>query len=155
MGSARGQANHALYLARILLAAWRRDLDAESVAATTLSSAYLPGVREHLCAAYGWFLLEITRPTALPDQPPRCLAELPEIAAGKALPGEILEFQQLEEGGWLGDMLSSGCEGHTPAAPNSGNLAVPAALSGPDQASLWADQLQSMFDRMGDSLDEY
>ena len=42
MGSARGQANHALYLGKVLLAAWRRDLAAESVAAVTLIQAYLP-----------------------------------------------------------------------------------------------------------------
>lgn len=153
MGSARGQANGALYLARILLAAWRRELDAESVPAVTLTSAYLPGVREHLVDAYGWFLLEITRPGALPDKPPRGLSDLPEIADGKALPGEIREFQQLEQGGWIGEMLSGDIQ--TPVSASASNLAVAAPLSGPKQASLWADQLQSLFDRMGDSLDEY
>ena len=153
MSSARGRANHALYLARILLAAWRRDLDAESVAAVTLTSAYLPGVRQHLVDAYGWFLLEITRPGALPEKPPRSLSDLPEVAEGKALPGEIREFQQLEQGGWIGEMLSS--DSVTPAPSSASSLAVAAPLSGPEQASLWADQLQSLFDRMGDSLDEY
>ena len=153
MSSARGQANHALYLAGILLAAWRRDLDAQSVAARTLAQAYLPAVRQHLIDAYGWFLLEITRPGSLPDRPPRCLAELPEIAAGKALPGEIREFQQLEEGGWIADMLAGDT---TVAAPTSvGNLAVSAPATGPEQAQHWSDQLQSLFERMGDSLDEY
>ena len=153
MSSARGQANHALYLARILLAAWRRDLDAESVAALTLTSAYMPGVREHLTNAYGWFLLEITRPGALPAKPPRGLVDLPEIAEGKAVPGEVREFQQLEQGGWLGDMLIA--DGAAAGASSPSNLAVAAPLSGSEQASLWADQLQSLFDRMSDSLDEY
>jgi hypothetical protein len=153
VSSARGHANHALYLARILLAAWRRDLDAESVAAVTLTSAYLPGVRGHLADAYGWFLLEITRPGALPDKPPRCLSDLPRIAEGKALPGEIREFERLEQGGWIGDMLSA--DHAAPPAASASNLALAAPLSGPEQASLWADHLQSLFDRMGDSLDEY
>ena len=153
MSSARGQANHSLYLARILLAAWRRDLDAESVAAITLDQAYLPAVRNHLSRAYGWFLLEITRPGALPADPPACLADLPEVVDGKAVPGEILEFQRLEQDGWIADMLS------TDAAPvrvsSVGNLAANTSLSGPDQALQWASQLQQLFDRMADSLDEY
>ena len=153
MSSARGQANHALYLADILINAWRRDLQAESVAAVTLAQAYLPAVREHLSRAYGWFLLEITRPGALPDSPPASIAELPEIVDGKAVPGEILEFQRLEVDGWIGEMLSA----DTSSAPRSsaGNLAVSASVSGPEQAAQWQAQLQSLFDRMGDSLDEY
>lgn len=153
MGSARGQANHALYLARILLAAWRRDLDAESVAAITLTQAYLPAIRRHLCRAYGWFLMEITRPGALPEDPPASLAELPDIAAGKAVPGEILEFQRLEADGWIGEMLG-GDAAAIPAA-SAGNLAMSAPPAGPGQAERWAVELQSLFDRMGDSLDEY
>lgn len=153
MSSARGQANHALYLANILLAGWRRDLDAQTVAARTLAQAYLPAVRDHLVSAYGWFLLDITRPGALPDQPPRCLAELPDIAAGKAVPGEIREFEQLELSGWLAEMLADDSQPSTPTS--TGNLAVAAPDAGPEQAQHWADQLQSLFDRMGDSLDEY
>ncbi|RLQ22935.1 hypothetical protein DWB85_05700 [Seongchinamella sediminis] len=153
MSSARGQANHALYLANILLAAWRRDLAEESVAAVTLNQAYLPAIRAHLRHAYGWFLLEITRPGALPPQPPASLAELPGIDAGKALPGEIVEFQRLEAGGWIGDMLADDTAEESVAS--SGNLARGAPASGPEQASQWAGQLQSLFDRMGDSLDEY
>lgn len=153
MSSARGQANHALYLARILINAWQRDSDAEAVAATTLAQAYAPAAREHLVAAYGWFLLEITRPGALPEQPPRGLAEMPDIALGKALPGEIREFQQLEQDGWVADLLALSPVAATP--PSAGNLAR--GVSGPTPAQLgeWADRMQSLFDRMGDSLDEY
>ncbi|TDG13759.1 hypothetical protein E2F43_09590 [Seongchinamella unica] len=153
MSSARGQANHALYLAKILLAAWRRELAAESISAVTLAQAYLPGVRGHLGHAYGWFLLEIIRPGALPEQPPASLAELPEIAEGKAVPGEIVEFQRLEAEGWIGDMLA----GESVAGPtaSAGNLATTAPAAGPEQAEQWVLQLQSLFDRMGDSLDEY
>ncbi|MEH6588178.1 MAG: hypothetical protein V7720_16595 [Halioglobus sp.] len=153
MSSARGQANHALYLARILNAAWRRDLEVETVAAVTLTQAYLPAIRQHLGDAYGWFLLEITRPGGLPVEPPRRVAELPEVVDGKSVPGELVEFQTLEEGGWIGDMLS--VEGWQTATSSSGNLAMNAPPAGPQEASRWADQLQSLFDRMGDSLDEY
>lgn len=153
MSTARGQANHSLYLARILLAAWRRDLDAQSVAVVTLTGAYLPGVRQHLADAYGWFLIEITRPGGPPAHPPRGVSELPEVAQGKAISGEVREFQQLELGGWIGDMLSG--ELAPAAASSANNLAVAAPVAGPEQASIWADKLQTVFDRMGDSLDEY
>ena len=119
----------------------------------TLTQAYLPAVRTHLGHAYGWFLLEITRPGALPEQPPASLAELPDIAEGKALPGEILEFQRLEAQGWIADMLAG--DGAAGPVASSGNLARPVTLAGPGQAEHWAAQLQSLFDRMGDSLDEY
>ena len=153
MSSARGQANHALYLARILITAWRRDLDLETVATVTLTQAYLPAIRHHLGNAYGWFLLEITRPGGLPAQPPGRVAELADVVAGKAVPGELVEFQTLEDGGWIGDMLS----GEASPAPtiSAGNLAMNAPPAGPQEAAGWADQLQSLFDRMGDSLDEY
>jgi hypothetical protein len=153
MSSARGQANHALYLARILIDAWQRDSDARSVAATILSQAYAPAIREHLVTAYGWFLLEVTRPGALPEQPPRSLSELPDVSDGKALPGEIREFHRLEQDGWIGELLAFS----TLAAPvpSAGNLAISVTGPTPAQATDWADRLQSLFDRMGDSLDEY
>lgn len=153
MGSARGKANHALYLARILIGAWQRDHADGSIAAITLAQAYAPAVRGHLLDAYGWFLLEITRPGALPDTPPRCLAELPAQAEGKALPGEIREFQQLEREGWIGELLA-----YSPvvaAMPSAGNLAANVSGPTPADATAWADRLQALFDRMGDSLDEY
>ena len=153
MSSARGQANHALYLARILIEAWRRDLGDERVAAKTLASAYMPAIRARLTDAYGWFLLEITRPGSLPDKPPQSLAELPEIAQGKALPGEIREFQRLEGEGWIGEMLAD--ESAPAQASSPLNLAVAVTQADPDQAATWANLLQQLFDRMGDSLDEY
>ena len=153
MSSARGQANHALYLARILLSAWRRDLSAESVASVTLTQAYMPAIRRHLGRAYGWFLIEVTRPGGLPADPPLCVAEIPEVVAGKAVPGELMEFQQLEQTGWIGDMLADDVV--QVASASSGNLALNANTPGPDLAEAWADQMQSLFDRMGDSLDEY
>lgn len=153
MSSARGQANHALYLAQILLSAWRRDMETETVASIALTQSYLPAIRLHLANAYGWFLLEITRPGGLPERPPQCIAELPGVAEGKALPGEIREFQQLEQDGWIGDMLA----GEFSPAPISspGNLAVAAPAAGPELAARWAEQLRGLFDRMADSLDEY
>jgi len=152
MTTSRGRANHSLYLARILVQGWQDTLSAEALPASTLSQAYLPGVRGHLADAYGWFLLEITRPGAIPDSPPHCIADLPEIAEGKALPGEIRELQQFEGTGWIGEMLDSDRPGDVARSP--GNLAS-SGDTGPDDASRWAASMQQLFDRMGDSLDEY
>jgi hypothetical protein len=160
MSGARSHANHRLYLARVLLDSWSDALASEMVPAITLSQAFGEAVREHLVAAYGWFLLEITRPEPLPARPPRGCSELPAVAAGKALPGEIRELAQLEEAGWLAALLS----GEEPAPEawrgearrSEGNLAVAADhVPGPGQLRQWADYLEGLFDRMGDFLDEY
>jgi hypothetical protein len=155
MSSARAQANHRLYLARILLASWRDALDRQELPAATLAQAFDEAVREHLLAAYGWFLLEITRPEPPPAAPPRGCAELPPTTVGKARPGEIRELAQLESGGWLRPLLAG--EASEISSPRSAaNLAVPApAAAEHQQLAQLADRLESLFDRMGTFLDEY
>jgi hypothetical protein len=157
VSSSRAQANHRLYLARILLAAWQTDLDKQQVAARTLEQAYGTSVREHLLDAYGWFLLTVSEPAVPLAQPPHSVAELPEVAEGKAIAGEVREFQQLEQAGWLAELLAS--QDAMPAQRSSRspqNLAQAApAQSGLQQFGDWAVQLEALFDRMGDSLDEY
>ena len=70
------------------------------------------------------------------------------------MPGEIREFQTLEQDGWLGQLQ---CELPVTSVPvrSPGNLASEVSLL-PDQALMsgWADRLEALFDRMGDSLDE-
>ncbi|TGD73582.1 hypothetical protein E4634_11190 [Mangrovimicrobium sediminis] len=153
MSSARARANHHLYLARTLLRGWQREADEEAVPGSILSQAYLPAVREHLVLAYGWFLLEITRPEPMPAQPPRCVAQLPALPQGKSLPGEAREFEQLEQGGWLAELLDT--DAATTASRTPGNLASTPAFTTARDAGAWADALQKVFDRMGDALDEY
>ncbi len=152
MSSLRGQANQGLYLAKIMLAAWQRDLDAQQLPARALGEAYLPAVRLHLRRAYGWFLLEICRPDQAPAEPPTYTSELPDIVAGKAVPPEIRECAILEREGWLAEILG---EGAGPVVASSGNLATPVTDPGPQEVTQWIEQLQQLFDRMGDSLDEY
>jgi hypothetical protein len=159
VSGARARANHKLYLARILLAAWRESLARGEVPATTLDQAFAIPVRDHMIDAYGWFLLEICPLPELPDSPPRNCSELPEMAAGKALPGEVREFMQLEAGGWLADLLAPWdpwAPPRRPGIPGSLNLAAVApGLPGVETLAQWADELGGLFDRMGDSLDEY
>ena len=74
------------------------------------------------------------------------------------MPGEIHEFSQLEQEGWLGQLMRA----DSPAAlagarPDPRNLASPAADLAQDveQYTLWTERLEALFERMGDSLDEY
>jgi hypothetical protein len=155
MTTPRSLANQKLYHARILAQSWRRELDAESIPATVLADAFDLAARTHLRLAYGWFLLAITQPASLPDTPPGNCDALPEVAEGQAVPGEIRELRQLEQRGWVADMLGSESIATTDVRA-MGNLALSVSgTSGPDLIDQWIDKLQETFDRMADSLDEY
>ena len=116
MSTSRGRANHSLYLGKILLAAWRRETSNEVLPARVICQAYHPAVRLHLLDAYGWFLLDITGATELPQGPPHSCEELPDPPAGKAVPGEIREFRRLEREGWLAELLQETVDAPAPAA---------------------------------------
>jgi len=155
MSDARAQANRELYLARILLDCWEQALARQELPATALGEAFQAAVREHLRLAYGWFLQEVLGVDSLPDAPPTGCATLPPLAPGKAEPGEIREFRQLEQVGWLADLLAATPRGQRPTASAVSNLAAPAPeLPGPQRLRDWLEALEQTFDRMGDSLDE-
>jgi len=155
MSSARAQANHKLYLAKILLAGWRQAVAAQDVPALTLAQAYLPAVRNHLLDAYGWFLLQVSGSEHWPARPPHCCAHLPEIAGGKAVSGEIREFEQLEASGWLAELLAEPSEPAGTARARGNLAAPPPTLADCAQVQQWVTRLEGVFDRMSDSLDEY
>ena len=155
MSGPRARANHALYLARILLAAWRRELARQDIPAITLEQAFGAAAREHLVTAYGWFLLAICQAEAPGHTAPRSCSELPAMPAGRVFPAEINECRQLEAAGWLGDMLREP-ERVLPGVGQQGNLAVATGeLPGSEQLERWLVALEALFERMGDSLDEY
>lgn len=154
MGGYRAQANHALYLARILATGWQRAIEEAHTPGISLAQAYEPAICNHLIAAYGWFLLEITQPDPAPELPPRGCEQLPPPPEGRVLPGEVLEFRQLEQRGWLRDLLRER-GGAVARARTQGNLASAAASMGPADFMTWADRLEALFGRMSDSLDEY
>lgn len=153
MSGYRAQANHRLYLARLLLQAWEEGLAQQRVPAWTLAQAFEPAVCDHLADAYGWFLLEIAQPEPAPPEPPRCCADLPEPPAGKMPAPELREFEQLEQSGWLREVLRSR-RGAAERQRRADNLAGDAP-AGPEEPSQWVERLQRLFDRMSDSLDEY
>ncbi|MFN2327681.1 MAG: DUF6586 family protein [Chromatocurvus sp.] len=157
----RGFANQHLYLARLLIRAWQRDRDEQIVPARTLDQAYAPGAREHLILAYGYFLNHVLDPTgaASAGQMPRSCDDLPPQTAGKSVPGEIREFRQLEREGWLAQLLvplPDAAAGSRGARRPDALLAVTSAADwpGPEEAAHWAQQLETIFERMNDSLDE-
>jgi hypothetical protein len=119
-----------------------------------LSQAYLPAVRLHLLDAYGWFLLDISGASELPPEPPRSVTALADPPAGKAVPGELREFRQLEREGWLSELQQAPVENPAPPRQSPGNLAVAADFIDVSQVQAWVDALAACFDRMGDSLDE-
>lgn len=156
MANARALANQKLYHARVLAAAWRAELAGHNIPATVLTGAFDEPCRTHLREAYGWFLLEILQAEPLPATPPENCGALPQVAVGKVLPGEIRELAQLEQNGWVADILASGGTGLSARVRSPGNLATAADTPvGPDQVDAWIDLLQDTFNRMSDSLDEY
>lgn len=155
MSAARGKANQSHYLARLLLAAWARDDREQGAPAAVLAQAYLPAVREHLLNTYGWFLLEIAGIDDWPGAPPRRVHALPEVPEGKAVAGELREFDSLEQGGWLLALLAD-IEFNAAPVRSRGNLAQPVSdVPGVEDAQHWYTQLGAVMARMRDSLDEY
>ena len=159
MSAPRARANHSLYLAKILLGNWRAALEAQDIPSRTLCEAFLEATCNHLRDAYGWFLLEISQLDNAATVPPGSVAELPPIPEGRAEAGELRECRQLEESGWLAQLLGQGgVDVGAKVKANSavGNLAAPAvdAPEFPDVMD-WHTELGALFERMRDSLDEY
>lgn len=155
MPSARALANQKLYYARLLAQSWRQALDSERIPAQVLAGAFNDAARDHLRAAYGWFLLEIAQPAVLPGVPPIDSTQLPDLIPGKAMPGEVRELQQLEQGGWIEQILRPSEVGqNTVKMPGSLAISVEETPH-PDAIDRWIAQFEALFDRMSDSLDEY
>ena len=154
MSSARGLANHSLYMAKLLLEAWS---DAEAAAPTrqqALNAAFAPALRNHLLDAYGWFLLALMRQTKLPGAPPHCTAQLPQRGPGIAEPGEIDEYRQAEQQGWLAGLQKPLPKGLPPARRNN-MLAVTGTYPGYNDYREYCSTLDALFQRMADSVDEH
>jgi hypothetical protein len=154
MANARGLANHALYMAKLLLEAWQRDLARKDCVTGAIDAAFAPAVRGHLLDAYGWFLIAMMRITQLPEQPPHRVADLPKVGPGIAVPGEVLEYEGLEADGWLARLQAPLPQG-LPKRPKGPVLASAGVYPNITDYREWADTCERLFDRMSDSLDEY
>ncbi|MFK7978073.1 MAG: DUF6586 family protein [Halioglobus sp.] len=160
MTAARGNANQSLYLAKIVLDAWAAAKATQEIAEAVLEQAFLPGVREHIITAYGWFLLESAGFDDWRDAPPTSVTGLPSVAEGKATSGELREFQLLEDEGWLQNLLAEIDFSRPTPSPRSrasrNNLALAAStVPSLEDARAWHMQLTALIERMRDSFDEY
>jgi len=153
VASARGFANHSLYMAQVQLAAWReRVQDTSDSNNAVIDAAFAPAVRLHLLDAYGWFLLAMLRVSSLPATPPHCVSELPAQHQGLAVSAEIEEYARLELSGWLADLQSP-----IPAGVRQQQKGVLAAQWGHGYANyeMWIEAFAQLFTRMGDISEEY
>ena len=160
MSSPRARANHALYLAGILIKQWRELLLAQDLPQAAVNAAFDPAVRLHLGHAYGWFLLQLSGEQTSAGEPPSCCEELPPVPEGKMEPGEIAEFRRLEAEGWLHDMLNSASaqpavqSARSPRRAGGGLSVSEVGESELERAQQWKSRLETIFERMSDSLDE-
>ncbi|WOJ94244.1 hypothetical protein R0135_03530 [Congregibacter variabilis] len=162
MPRTRGEANRALYRARILLEAWDRLRVEARHAESVLIGAFVPAVRLHLRDAYGWFLLSVSGvDDSLAADLPGSTRDLPAPPAGKALIPELAEFSQLENTGWLAQLLAgepeAGYDGPVAAGrgASQGLLVSDREPLGYAVVLAWADALTAIMSRMDDSLAEY
>lgn len=155
MSSSRALANHKLYLAKIQLAAWGAQLQEQQLGANLLSQAFLPAVRGHLLEAYGWLLLTLIDVGEPAGSLPQSVDQLPDIPPGKAVPGNLIELQSLEQDGWLADLLTPPQAHATSVSRRPGNLAANStSAAGLEEAAAWCTSMEAVIERLGDSLDE-
>lgn len=154
MSNPRGLANHSLYMARLLIAAWEGAHDAALAPVNALDAAFVPAVRLHLLDAYGWFLLATLRVTQLPVSPPHSVADLAPQAPGISRPAEVSECQQLEQSGWLAQLQAPLPMG---LAKRSRGISLAVDSAYPDIAlyRCCAARFDVLFARMSDAIDEY
>ena len=153
MSQAQSYANHSLYMASIMIDAWRLALSERNHSISAIDAAFGPASRLHLLDAYGWQLLACQRVVQIPSSPPHSTSELPNLAPGIALSPEVREMALLEESGWLLNLT-------TPIAPGL-NVQRPKnllAATSDDfdlaRAREILDKLEALIGRVADAIDE-
>lgn len=153
MASARGLANHSLYMARILASQWQTRLAEQPSESLALNAAFAPALQLHLLNAYGWFLLASVRLTTLPERPPHSTADLPPLGQGIVAPAEVDECRHLERDGWL-LLLQTPIPNGLPTKNDTTILARSGTYPMLDDFNAWISALDQLFARMSSSLDE-
>ena len=141
---------------------WEAAIVANRYDELLLAESFLPAVRTHLLSAYGWYLLAVSgvEESSLLS-PPATTSALAPPEAGKALAPELREFSAMEQRGWLADLLSRP-EEHFVAARDSSRidprnhntLVTDRSVPGHAVVNGWQLELQSLMNRMDDSLQE-
>jgi len=153
LSQAQSYANHSLYMASIMIDAWRRAETAKEHAAPAIDAAFAPATRLHLLDAYGWQLLACQRAVNLPSDPPHSARALPSLASGIAVSPEVREMANLEQGGWLAELLSPIAPGLSPRRPQN-VLAVTREQFDSASAAVIYEKLEALIGRVADAIDE-
>jgi len=153
MASARGLANHSLYMARLLVSQWRVSLLDQPLMEQALNAAFAPALQLHLLNAYGWFLLACVRVASLPNCPPHDTKGLPALSLGIVEPEEIDECRHLEISGWLAQLQCPIPHG-LPPKNHGAILASSGTYPSVGDFEDWMEALDRLIGRMGESLDE-
>lgn len=153
MSSPRALANHARYLATLQMDAWQQARAVSSRPAWIVDAAFAPAVQLHLRNTYGWVLLAAARVAQAPPQPPGSVDELPAIAPGIATSAELTHCRELEQAGWLADMLAPLPAG-SPPPRNPGLLATTRSLPDLAQYRAWAEALDQLLAAIDLTLEE-
>lgn len=153
MSQAQSYANHSLYMASIMIDAWRMALSAKIDSSSVLDAAYGPASRLHLLDAYGWQLLACQRVVQTPSSPPHSATELPKLAPGIAISPEVREMRVLEESGWLSELVAPIPPGLNVRRPQN-LLAVSSSQFDCVKAGELLRRLEVLMDRVADAIDE-
>ena len=153
MSQAQSYANHSLYMASIVIDAWRSALSERNHSISAIDAAFGPASRLHLLDAYGWQLLACQRVVQVPSSPPHSTSELPNLAPGIALSPEVREMALLEEGGWLSELTAPIVPGLNVRRPKN-LLAATSDDFDLAKAREILGKLEALIDRVADAIDE-
>ena len=153
MSQAQSYANHSLYMASIVIDAWRLALSERNHSISAIDAAFGPASRLHLLDAYGWQLLACQRVVQIPSSPPHSTSELPKLAPGIALSPEVREMALLEEGGWLSELTAPIAPGLNVRRPHN-LLAIASGQFDCVKAREILGKLEALIDRVADAIDE-
>ena len=153
MSQAQSYANHSLYMASIVIDAWRLALSERNHSISAIDAAFGPASRLHLLDAYGWQLLACQRVVQVPSSPPHSTSELPNLAPGIALSPEVREMALLEEGGWLSELTAPIVPGLNVRRPKN-LLAATSDDFDLAKAREILGKLEALIDRVADAIDE-
>jgi len=153
LSQAQSFANHSLYMASIIIDAWRTAYSDQAHARSAIDAAYGPATRLHLLDAYGWQLLACQRAVHLPATPPHSTDALPKLAPGIELSPEVREMELMEEGGWLAELQARIAPGISAPRPQN-MLAVTDSRFDLAKAAAIQEKLEALIDRVSDGIDE-
>jgi hypothetical protein len=156
VAGALGLANQKLYHAAILIRLLSAERQREQVSVSVLMEAVGEPARQHLCAAYGWFLVALADLSGIPDTPPNNVSQLAaDLELAEPLRGELVELRQLEDRGWLSGLLTARRHGSASGQGSGQGISVVEQAWDDNQLRLWHRELEQLIDRLSHGLEEW